>query len=209
MAILAVLRRRFEKGLAADRASYSPWSTAGAWRANASHEEQLTLLVGEEEFTVTVCHVFNADASAAWEITTANSTVKVSGAINDHQLNVEVAGIKSKYTFAVSDGDFGLYNQDTHINFTVVAPSEGDDDENSGNTNFDAPMNGTIVAHLVKCGEKVKKGEPILVMEAMKMEHSIVAPSDGVVDSFYFEPGELVDGGAALLEFTSADAQGA
>jgi 3-methylcrotonyl-CoA carboxylase alpha subunit len=41
------------------------------------------------------------------------------------------------------------------------------------------------------------------------MEHSIVAPSDGVVDSFYFEPGELVDGGAALLEFTSADAQGA
>jgi 3-methylcrotonyl-CoA carboxylase alpha subunit len=66
-------------------------------------------------------------------------------------------------------------------------------------------MNGTIVAHLVKPGEQVKKGEPILVMEAMKMEHSITAPSDGVVDSFYFEPGELVDGGALLLEFTNAD----
>ncbi|WP_420935807.1 acetyl/propionyl/methylcrotonyl-CoA carboxylase subunit alpha [Alteromonas sp. A081] len=208
MALLAVLHRRLERDKqSVNNASMSPWFTAGAWRANASHKEQLTLLVSEEEFTVTVSHVFNADASAAWEITTANSTVRVSGAINEHQLSVEVAGVKSNYTFAVCDGDFGLYNQDTHINFSVVAPSEGDDNENSGNTNFDAPMNGTIVAHLVKCGEKVKRGDPILVMEAMKMEHSIVAPSDGVVDSFYFEPGELVDGGAALLEFTSADAQ--
>ena len=222
MAILAILSRRFEKGIDAPESrdksltakntsnvSSSPWFTAGAWRANASHKEQLTLIVGEEEFAVTVNHVFNDDTSAAWEVTSADSTVSVSGAIHNHQLSVEVAGVKSKYTFANSNGDFGLYNQDTHINFSVVAPSLGEDDENNGNTNFDAPMNGTIVAHLVKCGEKVKKGEPILVMEAMKMEHSIVAPSDGVVDSFYFEPGELVDGGAALLEFTSADAQGA
>ena len=73
---------------------------------------------------------------------------------------------------------------------------------------INAPMNGTIVALLVEPGQKVEKGQPILIMEAMKMEHSIVAPQDGMVESFYFNAGELVDGGATLLSFVpdSADA---
>ena len=72
--------------------------------------------------------------------------------------------------------------------------------------NFSAPMNGTIVAHLVEKGVLVKKGEPILVMEAMKMEHSIIAPHDGAVEEFFFNPGELVDGGATLLAFSTKEA---
>jgi len=67
-------------------------------------------------------------------------------------------------------------------------------------------MNGTIVAHLVEKGVQVKKGEPILVMEAMKMEHSIIAPHDGSVEEFFFNPGELVDGGATLLSFSTKEA---
>ena len=66
-------------------------------------------------------------------------------------------------------------------------------------------MNGTIVAHLVEKGVLVKR-EPILVMEAMKMEHSIIAPHDGAVEEFFFNPGELVDGGATLLAFSTKEA---
>jgi len=52
----------------------------------------------------------------------------------------------------------------------------------------------------------VAKGETLMVMEAMKMEHSIVAPSDGKVSEFFYQPGELVDGGAELLAFEIAEA---
>ena len=62
-------------------------------------------------------------------------------------------------------------------------------------------MNGTLVAHLVQPGDSVKAGDTLAVMEAMKMEHSIRAPANGVVTGFYFQPGDLVDGGTELLAF--------
>jgi len=62
-------------------------------------------------------------------------------------------------------------------------------------------MNCTVVSTLVVAGDKVRKGDTLLVMEAMKMEHSIEAPSDGLVTEFYFQAGDLVDGGAELLGF--------
>ena len=62
-------------------------------------------------------------------------------------------------------------------------------------------MNGTLVSTMVEVGAKVHKGDTLLVMEAMKMEHSIEAPSDGLVTEFYYQAGDLVDGGAELLSF--------
>ena len=64
-------------------------------------------------------------------------------------------------------------------------------------------MNGTIVALLAQVGALVDTGTPLLVMEAMKMEHTIRAPAPGVVQAFYYQIGELVAGGAALLDFAA------
>ena len=100
---------------------------------------------------------------------------------------------------------FTLFNKDTHVKYVVKTASLGDVNSTDDQANFNAPMNGTIVTHLVSKGQAVKKGEPILIMEAMKMEHSIIAPHDGKVEEFYFNPGELVDGGATLLAFSSKD----
>jgi 3-methylcrotonyl-CoA carboxylase alpha subunit len=58
-----------------------------------------------------------------------------------------------------------------------------------------------VVTLLVEVGAAVAKGETLLVMEAMKMEHSITAPNNGRVREFFYQPGELVDGGAELLAF--------
>lgn len=63
-------------------------------------------------------------------------------------------------------------------------------------------MNGTIVSLAVAEGSKVEAGESLLMMEAMKMEHTIRAPVSGVVNNFYFQAGDLVDGGAELIDFT-------
>ncbi len=65
-----------------------------------------------------------------------------------------------------------------------------------------APMPGKVVSIAVKVGDKVSKGQQLAVMEAMKMEHTIAAPKDGVVAELLFAPGEQVTEGAELLRLT-------
>ncbi len=62
-----------------------------------------------------------------------------------------------------------------------------------------APMPGSVVSILVAVGEAVRKGQPLIIMEAMKMEHTIVAPLDGVVEAIYFAAREQVKEGAELV----------
>ena len=67
-----------------------------------------------------------------------------------------------------------------------------------------APMPGKVIDVKVKDGDKVRRGQPVVVLEAMKMEHTISAPSDGVIKRVKFAAGELVDEGVELVEFEPA-----
>ena len=71
-----------------------------------------------------------------------------------------------------------------------------------------APMNGSVVAVMVKAGDRVKAGQTLVIMEAMKMEHAIKAPADGSVSEVFFTEGDLVSEGAELiaLELDSEEA---
>ncbi len=66
-----------------------------------------------------------------------------------------------------------------------------------------APMPGKVVSIAVKAGDKVTKGQPLAVMEAMKMEHTIAAPQDGVVGEVLYAPGDQVSEGAELLRLSA------
>ncbi len=65
-----------------------------------------------------------------------------------------------------------------------------------------APMPGKVVSFAVKVGDKVRKGQLLAVMEAMKMEHTIAAPQDGTVAELMYAPGDQVSEGAELLTLT-------
>ena len=201
MALLSLLNRKVSRS---DKTP-SVWSTVGAWRANANHTEILTLLCNQEEVHVGVKHQRHGTEDA-WELTVGDNSYDVKGKLVDSALHATINGYKSTFTYSDNDGVFTLFNKDTHAKFSLISASLGDDNDDNGDANFSAPMNGTIVAHLVEKGVLVKKGEPILVMEAMKMEHSIIAPHDGAVEEFFFNPGELVDGGATLLAFSTKEA---
>nr|NDG07380.1 biotin/lipoyl-binding protein [Oxalobacteraceae bacterium] len=64
-----------------------------------------------------------------------------------------------------------------------------------------APMPGKIVQLMVDEGASVKKGAPLLIMEAMKMEHTISAPANGKVEALHYAVGDQVAEGAQLLSF--------
>ena len=63
-----------------------------------------------------------------------------------------------------------------------------------------APMPGKVVSFAVAAGDKVKAGQPLAVMEAMKMEHTIAAPADGEVLELLYAPGDQVAEGEELLK---------
>ncbi|MNP83662.1 2-oxoglutarate carboxylase large subunit [compost metagenome] len=65
-------------------------------------------------------------------------------------------------------------------------------------------MPGKVVSFAVKAGDKVSRGQPLAVMEAMKMEHTIAAPADGTVEELMFSPGEQVAEGDELLRMAAA-----
>ncbi|MEO8859385.1 MAG: biotin/lipoyl-containing protein, partial [Burkholderiaceae bacterium] len=67
-----------------------------------------------------------------------------------------------------------------------------------------APMPGKVLSFAVKSGDKVRRGQPLAVMEAMKMEHTIAAPADGTVTELLFSPGDQVPEGAELIKLERA-----
>ena len=68
-------------------------------------------------------------------------------------------------------------------------------------------MPGRIVQLYIEPGRKVKRGEVLLVLEAMKMEHNILAPADGIVESLDLALGDLVEEGMTLLSLAIESAR--
>jgi 3-methylcrotonyl-CoA carboxylase alpha subunit len=93
----------------------------------------------------------------------------------------------------VVDGPQGL------VPLMLVDPHRGAAPDVAVSGRILAPMPGKVVAVLTREGALVERGQPLLILEAMKMEHSILAPVDGTVSALRYAAGELVSEGAELL----------
>ncbi len=88
---------------------------------------------------------------------------------------------------------------------TFPNPLAGVSTHHSSEGSLSAPMPGVITMLSAKPGDAIEAGKPLLVMEAMKMEHAIKAPYDGVVKAYKFVPGDQVKDGDLLVEFEEAE----
>ena len=206
IALLSVLSRN--QGTAKIVSLPSPWGITGSWRPNMGYQESLSVMVNDEVHSLKIRHIVESgntlnQKAISLKVSTDSENIEVTGHIVGDELITSVEGVRRTYHFSHNEGQFGLFGQDSHCHFKVLAPDMGDDDDNHNGASLDAPMNGTVVAHLVEVGASVKKDAPLLIMEAMKMEHSITAPCDGVVRGYFYQPGELVDGGSVLIDFDS------
>jgi 3-methylcrotonyl-CoA carboxylase alpha subunit len=83
-----------------------------------------------------------------------------------------------------------------------VDPHASHIEEEAGGGRLVAPMPGKVVRVLVEPGARVRSGEALMVLEAMKMEHTIGASGAGTVEAVHYAPGDLVEEGAELLVVT-------
>ena len=175
---------------------WSPWQDSNAWRLNEPHAHRLTIHCHQEDHPVTV-----EQRGQRYIVRATGRETELQGELLGATLHLDVEGHRQRGTLARTEDGFTLYLPEGACHFREVLPDTGEADAAGAGAGLVAPMNGTIVALLVEAGARVAADTPLLVMEAMKMEHTIRAPSSGTLESFYFQPGDLVDGGAELVKF--------
>jgi 3-methylcrotonyl-CoA carboxylase alpha subunit len=168
---------------------HSPWSRNTGLRLGLPAETDLHLACQNQRQVVRLRH---ASASSAQ--------------LHGETLSVEHDGLRQQY-LAIKRGDT-LYLQFSGELRSIqrvdpIAEVEASHQHHGGLT---APMNGSIVRVLVEAGQQVEAGTALVVLEAMKMEHSIRAPHAGTVKALYCREGEMVSEGTVLVELEEASA---
>ncbi|MFL1494336.1 acetyl/propionyl/methylcrotonyl-CoA carboxylase subunit alpha [Pseudomonas antarctica] len=129
----------------------------------------------------------------------------IAAQLRGEQLVIEHSGVRRAHLAVRSAGSVYLrWGGEMHTVrlFDPIAAVEANQSHQGGLT---APMNGSIVRVLVAVGQAVEAGTQLVVLEAMKMEHSIRAPQAGVVKALFCQEGEMVAEGSALVELETAD----
>jgi len=183
------------------RTAADPWGQAQGWRLNGDYRRQLGF--GDEhgaDYQVGVVY-----HPQGWEL-------EVDGVKQDlRKLAGEGAalsirlGEQSMHGKVRRDGElFHVFTGGEHFTLTYKDPMAHAGEAEAAGGRLTAPMPGKVVAVLAAAGKEVKKGEPLVIMEAMKMEHTIAAPSDGLVEEVLYAVGDQVADGAPLLAFKAA-----
>ncbi len=177
-----------------------PWSLARGWRLNTTYTRDIVFKSERGVHDVDLEY-------------TRDGYVFHHGALHAPLAIVAAQGTRLEVRFAdrafaadvVRDGDdLHVFANGRHRVVTLVDVIAHAGESEVDGAGLAAPMPGRVIAIHVARGARVTKGTPLLVMEAMKMEHTIIAPADGTVDEFFYGVGEQVAEGAALVAFTRA-----
>ncbi|MBD2860189.1 acetyl/propionyl/methylcrotonyl-CoA carboxylase subunit alpha [Spongiibacter sp. KMU-158] len=200
IALAALIALSNQEAQSLDTHLDSPWAKADGWRLNAPATQSLKLNFGEEQLELS-CTL--SQGGRVIDISHDGASFSINGHCENGVVHAETQGRRFRLPYSSHKGEFCLFATGADVRFSRHQGDFSQQGEQEGE--LTAPMNGTIVSLLVEAGTPVTKGTPLLIMEAMKMEHSISAPTDGTVGEYYFKPGDLVEGGAELLHFDGAE----
>jgi 3-methylcrotonyl-CoA carboxylase alpha subunit len=196
-ALSRLLAREAAAGAAAARSGdpFSPWARVDGWRLNGESRQELVLRDGTEE------HVVAARAKAGdWLLQLGDRTVIAGGERRpDGTLSLVLDGVRRHVMVLDHGSETAVFVEGESwrlVEIDPLAPSAGEDPTAGRLT---APMPGRVTQLMVAAGTKVRRGEPLMIIEAMKMEHTVAAPAEGVVEAVRFAVGDLVEEGAELI----------
>ncbi len=181
-----------------EAASNDPWDAAGGWRLSGGYMRHLRFASDGAGHDVELAY-----RRDGWQLSCGSTQGLVSGvqrAGNDVTLMLDGTRVQGR---VVRAGDsFHVFHAGRHRVLDWSDPIAHAGEQESEGGRLTAPMPGKIVQLLVGAGAAVEKGAPLLIMEAMKMEHTISAPAKGRVAELLYAVGDQVAEGAQLLSFT-------
>jgi 3-methylcrotonyl-CoA carboxylase alpha subunit len=181
----------------------SPWNTSNAWRLNQDAVHTGAIVLNGVEYDVPVTEI-GRGGRRRFRITVGDKSVMAAGELDGNALYADIDGHRQRAVVVSSGNRFTLFGPRGAMQFALARPDYGDVDALADAAAFTAPMPGVVVKLLVEPGQAVERDQPLLILEAMKMEHRICAPADGTVGAFHFQAGEQVAGGEELLDFIAS-----
>ncbi len=177
---------------------FSPWYENNGFRLQLPYQRCLHFKYEDEHYAVTV--TYNSVSSYTLQIKDKTYAINVYEkteqslrfALNESMQTVQIIQQLQQLWVIFDDIEYALQ---------TIEPLQATNVEHEQHGHLTAPMPGAIVAVHVKAGDTVQKDDCLIVMEAMKMEHSIYAPQAGIVREVFYAAGDRVDEGAELLAF--------
>ena len=212
LAVAAELLRGQEAARVQARRSqdpFSPWARLAerrwSWRLAGVAQDRLTLGNGETSIPIEVTQGGEPDDKAMVMVTPQGRHVlqdlsrqndRVSLTLDDHRVVGRVYLDAAGLSLTLAGQRVRL---EKHNPLDVTHGGGG------ASGRILAPMPGRVISVAVAAGERVRAGQALVVLEAMKMEHALTAPADGLVATLHAGEGELVDEGGLLLELSGED----
>ena len=178
-------------------ARHDPWDSVQGWRLNGSYRRTLRFECDDQDFELNL--EYSRDG---WRMTTQSQQALLNHiAIDQADVSIQIDGRHLSGRVVRDDDRFHVFWQGQHrvISWSDPIAHAGESESEGGR--LTAPMPGKIVQLMVDEGASVEKGAPLLIMEAMKMEHTISAPANGKVEALHYAVGDQVAEGAQLLSF--------
>ena len=174
---------------------HSPWSLTNGWQANLETIEEIYLAEQDQEHLVRV-HYRRQDIL----LEIGKRYFTVDGSLGeDGELSAHLDGTRTHVTVVEDNHSLSILHSDFQCTLTPIDKTRQGATEESAPGSLASPMPGKVIDVLVKEGEDVSKGQALLILEAMKMEHTICAPMDGTVKSIHYAAGDMLDEGVELL----------
>jgi 3-methylcrotonyl-CoA carboxylase alpha subunit len=190
-------RQHVAAAAAAGGDPHSPWHRIDGWRLNDVGHQTLRLRAGGEPVAIDA----QADG-AGWRLRIDGRELGGAAELTEEGgLQVELEGERWRAGVVALGDQLHLFTPHGRFQLQRVDPLAIAAAEDELGDVLTAPMPGKIVRQLIAAGDRVGRGAPLLVLEAMKMEHTLVAPGDGRVAALRYAEGDQVEEGAVLLDF--------
>lgn len=175
----------------------SPWQKSDGWRLNSPHLFGCYL-----QHDSAVHFVKVAQTQSGFKIETDESSVELTNLVVHSRFN-EISFIHENTSYnaqvLTSENFLGVKIGSQQVVFTRYLETPVVSDTHEHESGLNAPMPGKILRVMVNKGDQVKQDDPLVIVEAMKMEHTVRAPRDGKIGEIFFKEGESVEANALLL----------
>jgi 3-methylcrotonyl-CoA carboxylase alpha subunit len=179
----------------------SPWHDYSGWRLNAPANHTIALAYGMHEYRIDV-----VERTGSYEVAVPGSgALTIVGQLGTNgEILAQIDSERVQLSVLRDAQNITISSATRRWDFLTTTEKDYDT-EHALPGQLSAPMPGRVVRVCVEQGQTVAEGEPLVVMEAMKMEHTISAPYAGEITSLRYRVGDLVDEGVELLVLDPAN----
>ena len=184
---------------------YSPWRQADGWRTNLSGGDRFEFALGDKA-ELPHLEVEIAYQTGNWRFETPVGELTVDDwRIDGDRITATIDGVAVEASVTRDNRVLTIVIGAARADLYYIDPRELSHRDEEITGDLMAPLPGKIVRVEAAPGAVVRKGETLLVMEAMKMEYTITAPGDSIVEAVHCGVGDQVDEGVVLIEFAASE----